>query len=384
MSEVDRERLVVLGSVREGLRTQVEASALLGLSTRQVRRLLVRLKTRGDAGLIHGLRGRRSNRCSASGLRDRVVSIYRQDLADYGPTLASERLAGKPYGLVVNRETLRRWLVAEGLWERVRKREVVRHRRPRRACVGEMLQADGSVHDWLEGRGPRCTLLALIDDASSRLLARFYEAETTAGYFDLFGRYVRKYGLPVSVYTDRSGIFRIERKKQRETEVEREPQFARALEQLGVRRIVAYSPQAKGRVERLFGTLQDRWVKGLREAGAKTIEQANRVIEVQLIESFNEKFTVKPASEQNAHRPSPGLSKLEAVLCVHEERKVSNDYTVRHGNRVYQLVKPLPPNLRGSTIMVQTRGDGEVRFSRAIAPDQYLPWRAATSSSGQF
>lgn len=396
MSDRERERLVVLRSVQQKLRTQVEAAQTLGLSTRQVRRLLGRLKRDGDGGLVHKLRGRPSNRRADRTLRERVIEVYRTHLVDYGPTLACERLAEAPYTLVVKRETLRRWLLAEGLWQRVRKREAVRRRRARRACFGEMLQGDGSVHDWLEGRGPRCTLLAWIDDATSRLLARFYPAETTEGYFDLLGRWVRAYGVPIAVYTDRSGIFRTERKK-RETDLEKEPQFARALEQLRVHRILTYSPQAKGRVERLFNTLQDRWVKALREAGACTIEQANALVDRALLRQFNAKFTVNPANETDAHRPSPGASTLAAVLCVHTERVVSNDYTVRHANRVYQLVEPLPPNLRKSLVTVQERGDGEVRIcvgDRSLnwrpgpvpppRPSPAAPARDAGAGSGQF
>ena len=372
MSDRELERLVVLKSVASKFRTQGEASALLGLSTRQVRRLLGRVRVEGDSAVVHKLRGRASNRCRDASLRRRVIELYRQEMSDYGPTLACERLAEK-HRLIVPRETLRRWLVSAGAWERSRQRDVPRMRRARRACFGEMLQADGSVHDWLEGRGPRCTLIALIDDATSTVLARFHPAETTESYFDVFGRWVRRHGLPIALYTDRSGIFRTERKK-RETDLEKEPQFARALEQLWVRRILAYSPQAKGRVERLFGTLQDRWVKALREAGASTIEEANDLLDRQLLKAFNTRFTIPAASVQNAHRPSPRASDLASALCVHTERVVSNDYTVRHAKKVYQLMQPLPPGLRGSTITLETRSHGEVLLRSG---QTFLPWQPA-------
>lgn len=376
MKDTERERLVVLRSVAARLRTQVEGAQVLELSTRQVRRLLRALEAEGDGGVIHKLRGRVSNRACLAALRERVIALYRTTMPDYGPTLASERLA-EAHGLHVPRETLRRWLLAEGLWKKVRSREIPRMRRPRRACAGELLQADGSVHDWLEGRGPRCTLIAMIDDASSRIMARFHEAETTEAYFDVFGRYLRAYGLPIALYTDRSGIFRTERKK-RETDPEKEPQFARALGELRVRRILAYSPQAKGRVERLFGTLQDRLTKALREANACSIPQANELLETTFLKKFNAKFAVKPASEQDAHRPCPPASVLASALCVHAERFVANDYTVRYDNKTYQLLQPMPPGLRGRTITVQLRQNGEVVL---CAGEKKLNWRPAAAAA---
>ena len=372
MSDRERERLVVLRSTMAKLRTQVEAAEVLGLCVRQVGRLIAGLRRVGDASLVHKLRGRASNRAKAETLRRRVIELYRTEMSDYGPTLACERLA-EAYGLVVPRETLRRWLLKEGLWTRRRKRDVPRMRRVRRACIGEMLQADGSVHDWFEGRGPRCTLLAFIDDASSAVFARFYPAETTEGYFDLFHRYARVHGLPLSLYTDRSGIFRTERKK-RETDLEKEPQFVRALGELRVRRILAYSPQAKGRIERVFRTFQDRCPKALREAGVCTIDEANAFLEGIFLEKFNAKFMARPASETDAHRPCPPAGVLARALCVHDERHVANDYTVRHEKKTYQLVQPMPPGLRGRTITVQKRPNGEVLL---YAGERPLNWRAA-------
>ena len=371
MSERDRDRLVVLRPVLSGGRSTAEAARLLGLCPRQVRRLLAKLRTRGDIALSHGLRGRPSNRRADDTLRVRVIERYRVSFGDYGPTLAGERLAEE--GLVVDAETLRRWLIKEGLWTRQRKREKHRIRRPRRSCVGEMLQIDGSVHDWLEGRGPRCTLVAFIDDATSRIFARFYEAETLEAYFDLFCRYVKAFGLPASLYTDRAGIFRTERRK-RETDVEESPQFARAMDELRVRIILSYSPQAKGRVERLFNTTQDRWPKALREAGACSIDEANVLLEKRLIKEFNEKFTVPPTDTNDAHRPCPAKAVLDATLCVQTRRVVANDYTVRHEKKLYQLLPPAWPGLRKGVVIVEQRRDGRTRIR---FKDRYLKWAPA-------
>jgi hypothetical protein len=372
MSQKERDRLVVLRPVLAGARSTTEASRLLGLCPRQVRRLLARLRCEGDGGLVHRLRGRRSNRRRDDGLRQRVMGRYRESFSDYGPTLASERLAEER--LKVDPETLRRWLLKEGLWQRQRKREVHRIRRERRACVGEMLQIDGSHHDWLEGRSQeRLVLVAFIDDASSRVFARFYDGETLEAYFDLFLRYARAFGLPGSLYTDRAGIFRTERKK-RETDVEESPHFARAMQELGVRILMAHSPQAKGRVERLFNTAQDRWVKGLREAQVSTREQANDVLEQKLMPEFNARFTVKPASGNDGHRPCPSKPVLESSLCVQRKRVVGNDYTVRHEKKVYQLLPPAWPGLRGGTVIVEERREGAVKLR---FKDRYLSWAPA-------
>jgi hypothetical protein len=276
-------------------------------------------------------------------------------------------------GLSVSGQTLRRWLMKAGLWQRQRKREVHRIRRERRRCVGEMLQVDASHHDWLEGRSrERLVLVAFIDDASSRVFARFYDGETTAAYFDLFGRYVKSFGLPASLYTDRAGIFRTERKK-RETDVEESPHFTRAMEELGVRLLMAHSPQAKGRVERFFGTAQDRWVKALREAGVCSLAGANGLVEKNLMEQFNGRFTVKPREAGDAHRPSPSKQQLASSLCVQRKRVVGNDYTVRHDRKCYQLLPPALPGLRGGTVIVEERQDGVcLRFG-----DKYLTWEPA-------
>jgi hypothetical protein len=248
---------------------------------------------------VHRLRGRPSNRRREADLRRQVLTAYRKDYSDFGPTLAAEKLTER--GLAVGVETLRRWLLAEGLWSDRRRREPHRSRRPRRECFGELVQMDTSIHDGVEGRGESMVLTAMIDDATGKILARFYPGETTAAHLDLLGWYLKKHGRPVALYTDRDSIYRVESRLDPDRP-EHTP-FSRTLAELDIELILAYSPQAKGRVERLFGTLQDRWVKELRLAKVTTLEQANALLEAKLLSHFNRWFTVRPASPNDAHRP---------------------------------------------------------------------------------
>jgi len=313
--------------------------------------------------MVHGLRGRHSNNRIEASVRRRALQLCGGRYAGFGPTLASEKLTSED-GIEVSRETLRRWLLAEGLWQRQRERERHRVRRERRACFGEMVQADASVHDWLEGRGPLLTLVGLIDDATDRVLLRFHESETTAAYLDVLGRWVRKFGRPVSWYSDRHGIFRAEEKvagyDQKQSVL---TQFSRALAELGIELILANSPQAKGRIERLWGTAQDRLVKELRLAKAATLEQANAVLERTFSAWFNRRCTCLPASGNDAHRLIGKLD-LGAILSIQDQRVVANDYTIRLDNRIYQLPPPAWPGLRGGKVIVEQRPSGtmKVRF----------------------
>ena len=369
MSRRERDVLKVMSLVLSGQRTQVEAARLLKRSVRQVRRIMRRLQQQGDGGVIHRLRGQPSNSAWESSVRQKAVDLYRKRYGDFGPTLACEKLASA-HGLKLPRETLRRWLLHEGLWQKQRRRDVHRIRRERRGCFGEMVQADGSHHDWLEGRGQKMVLLAMIDDATSRIVARFYPAETTENYMDLLGRYIRKHGRPASWYSDRDSVFRAESKQDREQSVP--TQFSRALEELDIRLILANSPQAKGRIERLFGTLQDRWVKELRLAKVKTMKQANALLESKLLDEFNARFTVKPASGNDAHRKLDEQQDLAAILSIQEKRSIANDYTIRLDNCFYQLLPPVFPGERGGQAIVEKRLDGsmKIRFKQ-----RYLEYR---------
>jgi transposase len=366
MSQKERDVLKIMHAVLRGEHTQVEAARLLDKSSRQVRRILRRLQANGDAALVHGLRGRPSNHQPDPQLRQAVLAAYRQRYADFGPTFASEKLARE--GLHVGAQTLRRWLIAEGLWQRQRRRDPHRSRRPRRACFGELVQMDASIHDWLEGRGPEVVLISMIDDATSRTLARFYDAGTVQTHMDLLARWLRRYGRPLALYTDRHSIFEPQDKGHALPDAV--TQFGRALQELGIDLICAHSPQAKGRIERSFGTAQDRWVKELRLAEVSTLEGANAVLG-RLLPGHNRRFG-KPAREAtDAHRPLGPGHDLAAILSIQEERVVSNDYTVRFRNRFYQLLPPVHAGQRGGRVVIEQRLDGSmaIRFR-----DKYLKY----------
>ena len=369
MSQRERDRLGVMSSVVDGMRSCVEAARLLGVTDRTIRRWRRRLAAQGDAGIVHKLRGRSSNRAIAAEHRSEVLRVYREDYMGFGPTFAAEKLQSR--GLAIKHQTLRLWLLAEGLWHRQRKRDVHRQRRERRECFGELVQADGSHHDWLEGRGPWMVLVVMIDDATSKVSARFYPGETTEAYMDLLGRYMRKHGRMVAMYVDRDSIFRAENHNPTDPQPT-QTQFKRALSELEIDLILANTPQAKGRVERFNKTAQDRLVKELRLAGANNIDQANDVLEKVFLPWFNRRCTVKPASVNNAHRPLHQSMNLSAILSIQDKRKVTNDYTIRLNNMIYQILPPALPGLRGGCVTIEHRLDGSmhVRFK-----GQYLKYK---------
>ena len=373
MSQRERDILTIMKPVLTQQRSQVEAAELLGLSVRQVRRLQRRLEGGGDAALVHGLRGRPSNRKSDDLIRQAVLAAYASRYHDFGPTLAGEKLAEE--GLHVKRETLRRWLLDAGLWDHKRRRDPHRSRRPRRACFGELVQIDASIHAWLEGRGETLVLIAMIDDATGRVEARFYHEATVRTHMELLKRWLMRHGRPGALYSDRHSIFEVHDKGLALPNAE--TQFGRALRELGIDLIRARSPQAKGRVERLFGTAQDRWVKELRLAGVTTCLEANRLLTGRLLPEHNRAFGKKPAEPDDAHRPLGPLHDLAAILSVQEARVVANDYTVRFCNRLYQLLPPPYPGLRKGKVIVEQRLDDTmaIRFG-----GHYLPYRDITGS----
>ena len=372
MSQRERDRARVLRDLEEGRFTQVKAAQLLKLSARQLRRLQGCWRNKGDKALVHRLRGQPSNRRHDRQLKEKVLRSYRRRYDGFGPTLACEKLAGE--GLLVSVNTLRRWLLDEGLWQRQRRRERHRRRRPRRSCFGELVQMDTSLHEWTEGRGESMVLINMIDDASSRVLARFYPGDTLEAHFDLLGRWLQKYGRPRALYTDRHGIFEAHKKGQ--IDYEGQTQFGRALAELDIDLIKARSPQAKGRVERSFGTAQDRWVKELRLAKVKTIDQANDVLE-RLLPEHNRRFGVAPAEPGDGHRRLGTGHRLDAILSVQEQRVVANDYTIRFENRLYQLDKPIYPGERGGRVIVELRLDGTmaIRFGSRYLNYHEIPTR---------
>lgn len=403
MSTKERRRLAVLAQVEAGRLSLVAASARLGLSYRQTRRVFQRFKVEGDAGLVHRLRGQSGNRRRDPTVRERAVSLYREHYSDFGCTLACEYLAER-HGLVVDDQTLRRWLASAGLWRRCRKSPVKRRRRERRASFGELVQIDGSHHDWFEGRSSasadgadgasepvgNCVLMVMIDDATSWTLARFFDAETTAAAMTMLRLWSLEHGLPLGLYPDRDSIYRVNTKAADEQEARtgcRPPtQFGRAMEELGVQVTCAKSPQAKGRVERMNGTLQDRLIKALRVAGISDMASANTFMAQTFFPRLNARFTVQPANDVDAHRPV-SEAELDAALCVREQRKVSKDHCVSWEGRVMQLKVGLGlPSLAGKQVTVRRALDGTVtvRWREHVIEWQALkqrPVRAAPASS---
>jgi hypothetical protein len=365
MSKLERRRLEVLSQVRSGKLTLQKGSELLGTCYRQMKRIWSRYQAEGDAGLVHRLRGRKSNHGGDAKLRKRVLSRYVKQYGDYGPTLAAECLAEE--GLVVPVQTLRRWLLAEGLWSRQRQRKQHRRRRARKEHLGELVQMDGSHHDWFEGRRAWAVLMVMIDDATGRTYAQFFEEETHLAATTVFHDYALKYGLPQAIYVDRAGIYRSDREPTGvEVLAEKEPQtqFGQAMETLQVRLILAGSPQAKGRVERMNRTLQDRLVKALRQRGISDLAAANKFLEEEFLGPFNKQFEKTPAQSADLHRVVTATLDLPRVLAVQEERVVQNDWTVRWKNAFFQLQRDsgLQP---GQRVTVCDQLDGHVRlFSR--------------------
>ncbi len=360
MTAQEGRRLYVVQQVLARKLRQRPAATLLDCSTRQLRRWVHRVRQAGPAGIIHRLRGRASNRRYPAAVQQRVVRLWQAQYRGFGPTLLSEKLQER-HQVRINRETVRQWLLAAGFWHRQRQARTPHVWRERKACAGEMVQLDGSHHDWLEGRGPHLVLMAYIDDATSQVFARFYDYEGTQPALDSFYRYVRRYGLPQSLYADRHTTYRSPAKRTVEDELagraRPQSQFERAMSELGVTLIPAYSPQAKGRVERLFRTLQDRLIKELRLAKVTTPEAANRFLEGYL-PSYNRRFRRLPQSAVNLHRPTPPRAQLLRSLAQRETHALRRDNTLRHATQLY-LVQERWVGRRPQTLRVEERLDGK-------------------------
>jgi hypothetical protein len=360
MSMKELRRLHVIHQVHEKKITQVEAGGLLGLTDRQIRRISKRVREVGDGGITHRSRGKPSNRAIDGRTKARVMAVYSTTYADFGPTLAAEKLSERE-GIPISDETLRLWLLQAGVTHFKRRKRPHRQWRERKAHRGELIQMDGSHHAWFEDRGPACVLMAYIDDASGRVYARFYAYEGTIPAMDSFKRYIRRYGLPLAVYADKHTTYKSPAEPTLEEQlegVEPQSQFERALSELGVEMIHAHSPQAKGRVERLFGTFQDRVIKEMRLAGITTMEEANRFL-VGYLPIYNRRFSVKAAGAADLHRPVPKVLALDGILCIKIERTLRNDFTVAHDRKLYQI----QDNLRVQRVMVEERLDGTLRIT---------------------
>jgi transposase len=381
MTQADRDRLVALKKAKKKLIRQREAAEELGLSVRHVKRLIYALKKCGDKAVIHGLRGRASNRKIAEKTEQKAIQILSVPVyKGFGPTLAAEYLE-KKHGIKVSKETLRQWMMRGKLWRGKKARvQDVHTWRPRRSRRGELVQWDTSDHDWLEGRGERLYLIAMIDDATSRLFGRFVRSDSTQENMRLLWDYLEKFGRPVAFYTDKASLFHTtEKRKRDEPGVNKDPvempptQIGRALRELGITWIAAHSPQAKGRVERNFETAQDRLVKGMRVAGVKTIEQANEYLLNDYLVWWERELTVEPASADDAHRRLDKSHDLPASLSYVETRQVRPDYTLRWDGKLYQIQREAVTNrLRGANVRVEQRLDGSmaVRFGERYLPVQ--------------
>ena len=362
LSLKERDRISVLRQVKEGVLSVAAGAARIGVTRRHFRRLRRKFEAEGDAAVIHGLRGRRSNRALPRELRERVLEVAKEPLyRDFGPTLLAEHLE-RSLALRVSPDTLRSWMMEAGLWKRQRRRAKHRSRRPRRAALGELEQWDSSVHAWLEDRAAGDqVLISIHDDATSRLMmARFVERDDGAENRRAIIGYLRRHGRPLAVYTDHAGHFGqwLTKKEERTDTI-----ISRALGELGVEVILAGSPQAKGRVERTFGTAQDRLIKEMRVAGISTLEAANRFLAGYWVPFWNERFAVEPRDALDAHRPLPPGIDLEALFAETETRKVARDFTLRFKNRYWQISKGEARGVRpGAEVVVERRLCGDTHF----------------------
>lgn len=375
MSRKERRRLEALGRVKSGDLSLVKAAELLGLGYRQAKRAWARFQELGDAGLRHRLRGRASNRQVAPDRKERALELYRQKYVGYGPTLAAECMEQED-GLAVPASTLRIWLSSEGLWQRQRHRKVHRRRRTRREHYGELLQLDGSHHDWFEGRRGWAVLMVMIDDATGRVFAWFFENESWHSAATTLRRYTQLYGLPRGLYVDRHGIYRAEWDPTPDeilAGIEPKTQFGRAMSELDVELIRAHSPQAKGRVERVNRTLQDRLVKELTRVGISDLKSANAYLEETYLPHFNQRFGRAAAKEADVHREAPDERVLRA-LSLQEDRVVQNDWTIRWRNSFLQLPRTTAEHTQpGESVVMSEQLDGRLRI---FVGDQELAWSA--------
>ena len=372
MSGKDAERWSVLQRVIDGDLTQSHGATALSMSTRQVRRLVRRVRKEGMSGVIHHLRGRASHRRIPEEERTAIEEAIRTRYEDFGPTLASEKLA-EHEGIVRSVSTVRRIMIDAGLWKA--KHGGQRHRswRERKAHMGELVQVDGSEHDWFEGRGPRCHLIAFVDDATGRVMdASFEEAEDTLTLMRLTKRYIRRYGRPLELYPDRDSIYQTNRQATIDEQLrdqQPETQYARAMRELDIEINCALSPQAKGRVERLFKTFQDRVVKELRLAGISTRGAANKWLKKYLTR-YNTRFAIEARDAHDCHRQLRRDQHLNEILAIRTPRTIKNDYTVRFKKRVFQVLKKQPVRVSPKVIV-----DMEERLDKTVHVryrDKYL------------
>jgi transposase len=370
----------VLSRVKAGTLSLASAAQLLGVSYRQAKRLAHRYRAEGATGLRHRSAGRGSNHARGRAERERVLALVREKYsgpvdARFGPTLAAEHLASED-GITVHHDTLRRWMLAAGLWSRARKRSAHRQRRERKAHFGELVQLDGSFHLWYEGRGPRGCLMNLVDDATGRTLARLGDQETIWAAVDVLRRWIEAHGVPLALYTDWKTVYvRVPTAEEQVTRAAPLTQFGRMCAALGIQIIAASSPQAKGRVERNHGTHQDRLVKKLRRVGIADATTANAFLETTYLPEHNARFTHVPASAEDFHRRTLSRTTLDRVLQLEETRVLSNDWVVRYATRYFQVVRQSHQAPAQSTVVVREAVTGaiEIRYRGRLMHWREIP-----------
>lgn len=367
MGQEERDRLNWLKRAEDGVVTQQKAAEKMGVTDRWVRKLLVRMEKQGDRAVIHGLRGKPSNRQISEKTRQRAIAYLKQpDWHDFGPTFASEQLA-KRHDIHVSKETVRGWMIEGGLWKsHSRKLKEAHPWRPRRSAFGELTQWDTSDHDWLEGRGPVRHLVRLIDDATSRSWGRFVQHDGTRENMGVLWEYIEKHGRMVDTYTDRDSMFTVARRpketEQQRIQEDRLTQIGRALRELGIGWIPAYSPQAKGRVERSFETDQDRLVKHLRLAKVTTMKEANEFLEKEYWPEWNERFARPLTGIVDLHRPLTAQQDLAASLSHVEHHVIDNGFTFRFAGRHYRILREhVKPGMRRQQLRIELRLSGEIK-----------------------
>ena len=357
MTQEELKRLHVIRKALGKSITQIEAANIIGLCLRQVQRIVRAVRIEGDKGIINKARGKTSNKALPDKIKCRALKLYKEKYHDFGPTLGSEKLF-EIDKIKLNDETLRLWLLQAGIPYKKRKKRPHRQWRERKHSFGEMIQMDGSHHDWFEGRGEECVFMGYIDDATGRPFGRFYPYEGTLPAMDSFVRYVKKYGIPVSIYLDKHPTYKSTKKQTIEDElnnVEPLSQFARAVAELGVNIIYAGSPQAKGRIERLFNTFQNRLIKEMRLKGIRTTEEANKFL-AGYLPAYSKRFSVKPANDANLHRVTPEGTDFNKVFCVRTNRALRNDYTIAHEGKLYQI----EDNVKAKEVTVEERINGSM------------------------
>jgi len=363
MSRKERTRLEIILRVNDGSMKRSDASTELNVSSRHLRRLLHNYYAGGVNGLISRRRGQPSNNMLPKVLKEQIVSRIKENYPDFGPTLAHEKLTSVD-GFKVSLGSVRNIMISSDIWSPRRKKKLKIHQlRKRKKRFGELVQIDGSPHDWFEGRGPICCLLVFVDDATSKLVQlKFVSVESTNGYFEAMNEYLKTYGRPLALYSDKHSIFRVNIKTAYKSDGK--TQFSRALEELGIRLICAHSPQAKGRVERANKVLQDRLVKEMRLKGISSIKDANKWLP-SFQKEYNDRFSIEPLEREDAHRPLLQECDLDNILCKKEIRTLSTNLEFQYNNKIYQIKTKRPAYaMRKQKVEITERNSGkiEVRY----------------------